>query len=72
MISGLAQWVKESGTAAAVAWVTAAPQIQSLAWEFSYTAGAAIKIFLKVIRLNIITRDKEIPNNDKSFNDLGR
>ena len=42
-IPSLLQWVKGSGIAAAVAWVTAAAQIQSLAWEIPYAAGAAIK-----------------------------
>jgi len=42
-IPSLLQWVKGSGIGAAVSWVTAAAQIQSLAWEIPYAAGAAIK-----------------------------
>ena len=42
-IPSLVQWVKGSGIGAAVSWVTAAAQIQSLAWEIPYAAGAAIK-----------------------------
>ena len=34
-----AQWVKGSGIAAAVAWITAVAQIQSLAWELPYALG---------------------------------
>ena len=37
------QWVKGSGIAKAVVWVTAAAQIQSMAWEFPSASGAAIK-----------------------------
>ena len=40
--SGPAQWVKESGIAAAAAKVEAAAQIQSLAWECPYAVVAAI------------------------------
>ena len=42
-IPGLAQYVKGSGVATAVAQITAAAWIQSLAWELPYTAGVAIK-----------------------------
>ena len=37
MVPGLAQWVKGSAVATAVA------RIQYLAWELSYPVGAAIK-----------------------------
>ena len=37
------QWIKGSGVAVAVVQVTAAAQIQSLAWELPYTAGVAAK-----------------------------
>ena len=37
------QWVKGSGIAAAVAYVTAAAQIQSLARDLPYASAAAIK-----------------------------
>ena len=43
LVPSLEQWVKESGVAAAVAWVTAPARIQSLAWELAYAVGAAIK-----------------------------
>ena len=43
MISGLAQPVKGPGVATAVAWVTAAPWIQSLAQELPYAKGATTK-----------------------------
>ena len=39
------QWIKGSGVAVAVVQVTAAAQIQSLAWELPYTAGVATKFF---------------------------
>ena len=42
-IPGLAQWVKGSGVAAAVAQVTAVAQIQSLPRELPCTVGVAIK-----------------------------
>ena len=37
----MVKWVKDL-TAAAPVWVTAAVQIQSLAWKLPYAAGAAI------------------------------
>ena len=37
------QWVKGSSIAAAMAWVTAEAQIQSLAQELPYAMGTAIK-----------------------------
>ena len=43
LIPGPAQWVKGSGIAAAAGWITAVAQIQSLAWEFPYATGEAIK-----------------------------
>ena len=43
MTPSLGQSVKKSGGAAAVAWVTAVAQIQSLAWEPPFAMGAAIK-----------------------------
>ena len=42
LISSPAQWVKDMVLSAAVAWVAAAAQIQSLAWELPYAMGAAI------------------------------
>ena len=44
MIANLAQWVKESGIDEALAYVTAMALIQSLTWELSYAASAAIKL----------------------------
>ena len=41
-IPGPALWVKGSRIAATVEKLTAAAQIQFLAWEFPYAAGAAI------------------------------
>ena len=41
----LAQWVKGSGTASAVASVTAVAQIQSLAQELPYAMDVTIKFF---------------------------
>ena len=38
-----AQWIKESGIAAAALWATAAVRIQALAWKFPYVMGTAIK-----------------------------
>ena len=43
MIPGLAQWVKGSGIAVAVVWVTVVAQIQLLAQELPYAVGVAIK-----------------------------
>lgn len=43
----LVQWVKGSSAATAVTQVTAAAQIESLAWELQYAVGTAIKKFLK-------------------------
>ena len=42
-MAGLLQWAEGSSVAAAVAQVAAAAQIQSLAQELPYAAGAAIK-----------------------------
>ena len=42
-IPDLAQWVKVSDVATVVAQVTAAVQVQSLAWELPYATGTAIK-----------------------------
>ena len=39
----LVQWIKGSSTATAAAWVMAVVQIRSLAWEFPYAMGVAIK-----------------------------
>ena len=43
LIPSLAQWVKGSGIAAAVALVAAAARIKSLAWELPCAAGVAIQ-----------------------------
>ena len=48
MIANLAQWVKESGIDEALAYVTAMALIQSLTWELSYAASAAIKLKKKI------------------------
>ena len=42
MILSLAQWVKGSSVATAVAWVASAAQIQRI-WESPYATGVAIK-----------------------------
>ena len=42
-IAGPAQWMEGCADAAAVAQVTAAAQIQSLAWELPHAMGADIK-----------------------------
>ena len=42
-IPGPGQWVKGSGVATAAAQVSAAAQIQSLAWELQYAIDTAIK-----------------------------
>ena len=60
MIANLAQWVKESGIDEALAYVTAMALIQSLTWELSYAAGAAIKLKKKKIFFNL--KHQEFPS----------
>ena len=60
--------IRKSRTCDTVAWVTAVAQIQSLAWEFSHTAGAARKKKKKKSRKKETTPnwEKFLPSSSQS------